>query len=98
MSECKYRASGGECSRERMFPYKEFCADGPCQYFAPIINAERFKSMSIDELENTLLLEICELTGRSEYEEGGIDKSAPLDCPHDCQICLHNWLRQEAGP
>ena len=63
----------------------------------PETNYDRFKTMSIDELENTLLLEICELTGMSEYEDDGINKRTPLDCPLDCRICLHEWLKQEVS-
>lgn len=96
MSECKFRAADGECLRERAFPYKEFCVDGPCPHYTAQTNADRFRTMSIDELENILLLEICELTGKAEYEDDGINKRAPLDCPGDCQICLHDWLKQEA--
>lgn len=80
--------------------YEQLGYDPDPPFYAPtskpiVTNYDLFKTMSIDELENTLLLEICELTGMSEYEDDGIDKRIPIDCPGDCQICLHEWLREE---
>lgn len=50
MSECKFRAADGECLRERAFPYKEFCVDGPCPHYTAKTNADRICSMSDEEL------------------------------------------------
>lgn len=54
MSECKFRAADGECLRERKFPYKEYCVDGPCQHYTAQTNAERIRAMTDEELAKML--------------------------------------------
>ena len=58
MSECKFRAADGECLRERAFPYKEYCVDGPCTHYTSITNADRIRAMTDEELAKFL----CEQT------------------------------------
>ena len=50
MSECKFRAADGECLRERVFPYKEFCVDGPCPHYTAQTNADHIRAMTDEEL------------------------------------------------
>lgn len=75
--------------KEKMY-YEQLGYDFDPPFYAPtskpiVTNYDRFKTMSIDELENTLLLEICELTGMSEYEDDGIDKRIPIDYERACE-------------
>ena len=52
MSKCKFKASDGECLRDKMFPYKEYCVNGPCPHYTAQTNADHIRSMTDEEIEN----------------------------------------------
>lgn len=88
LSECKFRAADGECLRERAFPYKEFCIDGPCPHYTEPTNADRIRSMTDEELANFVSL-CCGWT----CAECPVGKECNGD---ECFCTWLEWLKQEA--
>lgn len=62
-----------------------FACDNGSQ-FKPMTNADRLRAMSDEELA-MLLQPICPPIPR-----------CPDEPPHNCRMCVFNWLRQEATP
>lgn len=55
MSECKYRASNGECLYQKQFPYIEYCVDGPCPNYTAMTNADHIRAMTDEELAEQII-------------------------------------------
>lgn len=84
MSECKFKASDGECLHDKMFPYKEYCVDGPCPHYTAQTNADHIRSMTDEELAEWIAHpKVC----YCQYET--------CDGVTDCTKCCLEWLKQE---
>lgn len=81
MSECKFKTADGECLREREFPYKEYCVDGPCTHYTSITNADRIRAMTDEEL--------------AEYLDGVCHDLWQMFVKDPQKMWL-DWLKQEA--
>lgn len=93
-SECKYRAKDGECLLEKMFPYKEYCVDGPCPHYEPTTNYDRIHAESDHaKLAEILLYIMCDKCGiHGLCKLYGPKESFESKCKSD----IVDWLKQEA--
>lgn len=89
MSECKFRAADDECLRERVFPYKEYCVDGPCTHYTSITNADRIRAMTDEELAEQMCDHTCMLCP-IEGCEGRIEEGRKK-----CKQYWLDWLKRE---